>query len=172
MLDKKTISYAFIAGIANVLIALTCIIYYSVVPVRYIITFDAGVGVFADGQKLITQKVVGGQMPILPNTPVLEDCRYMYIFDGYDTSVDIANSNRRYVAQYKVVAEIRYSIKYDANGGVYKDNGNKPYIIYQLTYQEKSPTPIPTREGFTFVGYDIEIPDLVTASATYVAQWE
>ena len=64
----------------------------------------------------------------------------------------------------------RYTVIYKdgVDGTVFEDqvNPNIPYGQNTPTY-----TP-PEREGYTFVGWDKEVADIVTEDATYVAQWK
>ncbi|MGM9662290.1 MAG: S-layer homology domain-containing protein [Oscillospiraceae bacterium] len=75
----------------------------------------------------------------------------------------------------KTVVEIfyarnTYTVTYDLNGG----STTSPKTSFTgVKYGADTPTiNNPTKEGYTFVGWDKEIARTVTASITYTAQWE
>ena len=124
---------------------------------QYTITFDT-----AGGSKIapITQDY--GTSITAPANPTREG----YTFMGWDkeTPATMPADNVTITAQWEIN---RYTITFDTNGGNEIDSITQDYG-----------TPItapadPTREGYTFIGWDREIPTTMPAeNMTVTAQWE
>ncbi|MBR3768605.1 MAG: InlB B-repeat-containing protein [Clostridia bacterium] len=91
--------------------------------------------------------------------------------------------------EYKLVIEHanselhlhHYSVKYDVNGGAFKDNEDPGTEIYSSATAVKATKNIPVRDGYVFAGWKlgdkIFAPDAIVTSSissplTLVAQWE
>ena len=124
---------------------------------QYTITFDT-----AGGSKIapITQDY--GTSITAPANPTREG----YTFIGWDKEIPatMPADNVTITAQWEIN---RYTITFDTNGGNEIDSITQDYD-----------TPItapadPTREGYTFIGWDREIPTTMPAeNITVTAQWE
>ena len=124
---------------------------------QYTITFDT-----AGGSKIapITQDY--GTSITAPANPTREG----YTFMGWDKEIPatMPADNVTITAQWEIN---RYTITFDTNGGNEIDSITQDYD-----------TPItapadPTREGYTFIGWDREIPTTMPAeNMTVTAQWE
>ena len=124
---------------------------------QYTITFDT-----AGGSKIapITQDY--GTSITAPANPTREG----YTFMGWDKEIPatMPEDNVTITAQWEIN---RYTITFDTNGGNEIDSITQDYD-----------TPItapadPTREGYTFIGWDREIPTTMPAeNMTVTAQWE
>ena len=124
---------------------------------QYTITFDT-----AGGSKIapITQDY--GTSITAPANPTREG----YTFMGWDKEIPatMPADNVTITAQWEIN---RYTITFDTNGGNEIDSITQDYG-----------TPItapadPTREGYTFIGWDREIPTTMPAeNMTVTAQWE
>ena len=122
---------------------------------RYTMTFNANGGV---GGKTVIQDY-GSQL----SAPTVT--REGYTFTGWSPSVPstVPAGNATYRAQWQVN---RYSITFDANGGV----GGKTVLG---SYGSWLSAPTVTRTGYTFVGWSPSVPSAVPAeNATYTAQWQ
>lgn len=67
-----------------------------------------------------------------------------------------------------ITVSVPVSVVYDLNGGTSSET-------LSYTVKNGDPTPTiadPTKEGYTFTGWDPEISETVTADVTYTAQWE
>ena len=124
---------------------------------QYTITFDT-----AGGSEIapITQDY--GMSVTAPADPIREG----YTFIGWDKDVPstVPATDMTITAQWKIN---QYTITFDTNGGNEIDSITQDYG-----------TPItapadPTREGYTFIGWDREIPTTMPAeNMTVTAQWE
>ena len=122
---------------------------------RYTMTFNANGGV---GGKTVIQDYGS---PLSAPTVTREG----YTFTGWSPSVPstVPAGNATYRAQWQVN---RYSITFDANGGV----GGK---TVSGNYGSWLSAPTVTRTGYTFVGWSPSVPSTVPAeNATYTAQWQ
>ena len=122
---------------------------------RYTMTFNANGGV---GGKTVIQDYGS---PLSAPTVTREG----YTFTGWSPSVPstVPAGNATYRAQWQVN---RYSITFDANGGV----GGKTVLG---SYGSWLSAPTVTRTGYTFVGWSPSVPSTVPAeNATYTAQWQ
>ena len=124
---------------------------------RYTITFDA-----AGGSEIapITQDY--GTAIVSPADPTREG----YTFIGWDKAIPqtMPAENMTVTAQWEIN---RYTITFDAAGG-----SEIAPITQDYGTNIASPAD-PTREGYTFIGWDREIPETMPAeNMTVAAQWE
>ena len=127
---------------------------------RYTMTFNANGGV---GGKTVIQDY--GSPLSAPTVTPPTVTREGYTFTGWSPSVPstVPAGNATYRAQWQVN---RYSITFDANGGV----GGK---TVSGNYGSWLSAPTVTRTGYTFVGWSPSVPSAVPAeNATYTAQWQ
>ncbi|MBR4727031.1 MAG: InlB B-repeat-containing protein [Clostridia bacterium] len=96
--------------------------------------------------------------------------------DGYHTDVD----NPDYLAEDVIAADgstvlkvfyarNEYNVTFDANGGelALPEDASATYLYGQTLLEPEDPT----REGYTFAGWDPDLVRVVTADADYTAQW-
>ena len=122
---------------------------------KYTVTFVLG-----NGEADIQQELEYGAKITVP-TPT----RLGYTFKGWDVRVPetVPANDVTAVAQWEVN---KYSV-------VFKLDNGEADIQEELEYGAKITVPTPIRLGYTFKGWDIEVPKTVPASdVTAVAQWE
>ena len=124
---------------------------------RYTITFDT-----AGGSEIapITQDY--GTQIAAPANPT----RKGYTFKGWDKEIPetMPAENITVTAQWEIN---RYTITFDTNGG------SEIAPITQDYGTEITAPDNPTREGYTFIGWDRDIPEIMPAeNITVTAQWE
>lgn len=114
-----------------------------------------------NGTVLSTVKVVEGQTVVAPQNPA----RIGYTFTGWDKDItQPITEETTFTAQYTINT---YSVKFvDYNGQVLKTIS----ITYGETI-ESSDIPKPTREGYTFTGWDKDITQPITAEITFIANY-
>ena len=129
---------------------------WEAVPVLYSIIFDDNGG-FGGENQLVLEGVV-------PTAPIV-------IKDGFDfvrwdpEVIVAATENTTYTAVWEALP-VLYSINFDANGGV---GGN----VQRVAEGDFPTIPAdPTREGYTFMGWDPEVIVAATENTTYTAVWE
>ncbi len=132
-----------------------------------------------DGTILKTEQVEYGTLPqYTGNTPVKEsDEKYQYSFDKWTPSVSVVTGVAEYTAVFTQSDLSEYTITYDANGGE-----NAPQSQTKNPNQTiKLSSTIPTREGYTFAGWNNIFEGTVyqvggdystNLSVTMVAMWE
>ena len=120
----------------------------------YTMTFDANGGLGSTS----SSKAYGTQL----TTPVVT--REGYTFDKWLPTVPstVPGNNETYVAQWTLNS---YLISFDANGGTGGTSG-------PMAYDSDLTPPAVARIGYTFMGWEPEVPPSVPASdAIYTAQW-
>ena len=137
-------------------------------PLKYSVTLDVNGGVINNS---ITEYVYG-EGAALPSASDMT--KEGYTFGGWYTSSDFSGSivtnidatdrgNKTYYAKWIVN---KYTITFDTNGGSNVDSITQDYgstITKPLD---------PTREGYTFIGWDISIPNTMPAyDMTIKAKW-
>lgn len=116
-----------------------------------------------DGQVLQSVKVKHGAMPTYNGTPVkAADKTYSYTFSSWDKAIAVCKENATYTAVY-TKAYIEYTITFDfAN--------DEPALASTYHYGDDVTVPAdPTKEGYTFMGWDKDISDKCQGSETYTA---
>jgi uncharacterized repeat protein (TIGR02543 family) len=124
---------------------------------QYTITFDSNGGSEIDS---ITQDY--NTIVIAPEDPTREG----YTFLGWDQEipVTIAANDDTITAQWQIN---QYTITFDSNGGTQIDFIKQDYNTLVLSPED------PTREGYTFLGWDQEIPETIPSyDLTLTANWE
>jgi len=124
---------------------------------QYIITFDANGGTPVD--KITSD--FDSEIPI-PEDPT----RTGYTFVGWDPElpIRIPSENLRLIAKWQIN---QYTINFDANGGTPVDKITADFDSVVLIPAD------PTRTGYTFVGWDPELPIRIPSeNSTLVAQWD
>lgn len=145
---------------------ITYISYGTGMKTRYTIDFNPNGGRFIDGETSTKRLTVEEYV-----TPELENpVRDGYIFAGWDQTVMPAQSNKTYTAVWKSNNPQKYNITFDANGGTFEDGSSTKTQTVEEGNKPTEPK-APTRDGYTFVGWDSEI-SLVTGNKTYKAVWE
>lgn len=133
---------------------------------RYTIDFNPNGGRFIDGETSTKRLTVEEYV-----TPELADpVRDGYTFAGWDQTVMPAQSNKTYTAVWKSNNPQKYTITFDANGGTFEDGSMTKTQTLEEGSRPSEPKS-PTKNGYTFVGWDSEI-SLVTGNKTYKAVWE
>lgn len=125
-------------------------------PNPYTMIFDANGG---DGGKMVTQNF--GTVLKEPSVT-----RTGYTFTGWMPSVPstVPASNVTYTAQWKIN---QYTVAFDSAGGTTVSPITQDYAT------AITPPEIPTREGYTFMGWTPSVPSTMpTANTTCVAQWK
>ncbi len=119
---------------------------------------------YADGQgnTLHTDKVNHGQAaPVYADKPTREG----YTFKGWDKTVPAAiTEDITITAQWEVIT---YTVKYVDGQGKTLHTDTVEHGKAAPAYNDK-----PTREGFTFQGWDKTLPETITADITLTALWE
>lgn len=145
---------------------ITYISYGTGMKTRYTIDFNPNGGKFIDGETSTKRLTVEEYV-----TPELENpVRDGYTFAGWDQTVMPAQSNKTYTAVWKSNNPQKYNITFDANGGTFEDGSSTKTQTVEEGNKPTEPK-APTRDGYTFVGWDSEI-SLVTGNKTYKAVWE
>lgn len=120
----------------------------------------------------------GEDEPTTDVTPTkADDDDYTYKFAGWDRSED-ENGNVTYTATYTATPRAKYTVTY--TDGVDGEEVFADQVTGSLLSGTATPAFVdgegnavsPTREGYTFIGWDPEVADTVTGNATYTAQWE
>ncbi|MCU7975213.1 InlB B-repeat-containing protein [Shewanella sp. SW36] len=130
---------------ANITSALTVTAQYS--QNVYVVSF-----VDAEGQLLSTQKIIHGQAATAPAVPTREG----YTFTGWDVSFANITSALTVTAQY---SQNVYVVSFvDAEGQLLSTQ--------QITHGRAATAPaVPTREGYTFTGWDVSFINVTSALA-------
>ena len=145
---------------------ITYISYGTGMKTRYTIDFNPNGGKFIDGETSTKRLTVEEYV-----TPELENpVRDGYTFAGWDQTVMPAQSNKTYTAVWKSNNPQKYNVTFDANGGTFEDGSSTKTQTVEEGNKPTEPK-APTRDGYTFVGWDSEI-SLVTGNRTYKAVWE
>ncbi len=114
-----------------------------------------------DGTELKTDIVKNGSDATAPENPTRDG----YTFVGWDFNFTKVKSNLTVTAQYEAISATTYTVKFvDYDGTELKtENVNEGG---SATAPEN-----PTREGYTFTGWDVEF-DNITSDLTVTAQYE
>ena len=140
---------------------------YLAVPAaaEYTVTYTDGANgaVFADQTYTVKE---GDPTPAFVGKPTREG----YAFTGWKPEVAATvTANATYTAQWeKAIPEYTVTYTDGAEGEAFVDQN--------YTVKEGSATPAfvgkPTRENYTFTGWEPEVAETVTADVTYTAQWK
>lgn len=127
----------------------------------YNATFDAGEGVFADGTSVKVVPTVYGEEIAIPESPVREG----YVFVMWDPEPGIIDIEDVYFEAIYAVKETTIT---------FADTGDT--IIEPITGDYGTPItaeiPDPVKQGYTFVGWDTQIPATMPAEdMTITAMW-
>ena len=125
--------------------------YYAVVP-YYTVTF-----VGWDGTVLKTQSVPEGSNATAPSAPA----RIGHTFSGWDKAYTNITSDLTVTAQYTI----------DKHKVTFKDWDGTVLKTEDVEYGSSANPPTPTREGYTFVGWDKEYTN-ITYDVTITAQYK
>ena len=128
----------------------------------YKITFDCDGGKFDDG-KSSKEMVYSYNEKVTISDPTKEG----YIFVGWSSDLENATSNKTYKALWEKI--ITYKITFDAGSGIFSDSKNK--IVQTLKKGEMPSVDDPTREGYTFEGWDSAI-ESASCDKVYTAKWK
>ena len=130
---------------------------------KHWVTWDANGGLFADGSTTQTTSLAVGATITHPANPTREG----YTFTGWSpTTSTVGDEDITFVAQWQVNT---YTVTWNANGGKF---GNETSVKQSYPYGATITAPTPTRTGYTFAGWDSEVPATMPASdLTYNAQW-
>ena len=135
----------------------------------------------------VTATTINAQYTKEYNVPI-DPAKEGYTFTGWNKVIDgeatnlpgnlgVAGSAKvmplggeEYYATWEVN---EYKLVYRANGGTYGDAANKEYLVAYGTANADMPVPAePTREGYSFNGYNAELPETMPAQqVNMVAQW-
>ena len=119
-----------------------------------------------DGSELATQTVAYGETPAYTGTPSrVATAEYTYTFNAWSPAVVAVEGDATYTAQYNEIPNI-YTITFNTNGGSEVASITKEYgsVIEEVE--------TPTRTGYTFGGWDVEIPTTMPAeNMTITASW-
>ena len=138
------------ASFVNITSALTVTAQYS--QNVYVVSF-----VDADGQLLSTQQITHGRAATAPTAPVREG----FTFSGWDVSFA------------KVTAAITVKAQYSQNiyAVSFVDADGQPLSTQQIIHGQAAIAPaVPTREGYTFTGWDVSFAN-ITSALTVTAQY-
>lgn len=116
-----------------------------------------------DGKVLRSIKVKHGAMPVYEVTPIkAADKTYTYEFKSWDKEIVVCKEHATYTAVY-TAKYIDYTITFDfANG--------EDALTTNYHYGDPVTVPAnPTKEGYTFLGWDKEIAATCDGNATYTA---
>ena len=116
-----------------------------------------------DGTVLQSGKVKHGATPSYSGTPEKEaDKTYTYAFKSWDKELAAANGDVTYTAEYDKIY-IEYMITFDLANG-------EESVVATCHYGDPVTVPAnPTKEGYTFLGWDKEIAATCDGNATYTA---
>ncbi len=90
---------------------------YTKTKNSYTITWNAGDGLFPNGQKEMTTTVEYGQIPTAPATPVKEDGQSIWSFGGWDVDLAAVTGAAVYTAEYIEGEPVKYTVTwYDEDG--------------------------------------------------------
>lgn len=130
---------------------------------KHWVTWDANGGLFADGSTTQTTSLAVGATITHPANPTREG----HTFTGWlPTTSTVGDEDITFVAQWQVNT---YTVTWNANGGKF---GNETSVEQSYLYGATITAPTPTRTGYTFAGWDSEVPTTMPAShLTYNAQW-
>ena len=126
---------------------------------KYTVTFKNG------DEVLQTSEVEYGTVPTYTGkTPEkTETAQYTYTFAGWDVTPVAVTGNATYTATFTETVRT-YTVQFvEADGTVISSE--------TYNYGDTVVAPTPTKEGFTFNGWDKEVATTVTGSATYTATW-
>jgi hypothetical protein len=152
-------------------------VYSSTIKVPYTITFDAGDGYFAGGQKTIEQVYACGEMIVPPADPVRDDdVVYRYVFIGWQPALPYGTTvseDCTYTASYRT---IRIDGTLEETGIIVSDGtkeedinvGSIPGYTYALVGEKSVPTLTVTGNGLTFSGTSSEVCVFIESSAANV----
>jgi len=145
---------------------------WEALPTLYTITYTDGVDdevVFADQSYTVEE---GSETPEFDGTP----SRDGYTFEGWNPDVaDNVTGNVTYTAQWEAIIVIPDPVYYTVT---YTDGVDDEVVFADQSYtvEEGSETPefdgTPSRDGYTFEGWNPDVADNVTGNVTYTAQWE
>ena len=130
---------------------------------KHWVTWDANGGLFADGSATKTDFFTVGATITHPANPTREG----WTFTGWAPETNtMPNEDIAFVAQWQVNT---FTVTWNANGGKF---GNETSVEQSYPYGATITAPTPTRIGYTFAGWDSEVPATMPASnLTYNAQW-
>ena len=120
--------------------------------------------------------------PVAPQSTIFKTTDGIWEFVGYDAeSKTINNADIEFVGTWRFVPNgtgggttptEKYTVTY--TDGVDDEVVFEDQVTSDLASGEKTPefNGTPTRKGYTFVGWNPEVAETVTATATYTAQWK
>ena len=144
---------------------------------KYTVTYTDGVDDEVVFEDQVTSDLAGGEKtPEFVGTPT----RKGYTFVGWNPEVaETVTATATYTAQWKkdetgggTTPTEKYTVTY--TDGVDDEVVFEDQVTSDLASGEKTPefNGTPTRKGYTFVGWNPEVAETVTATATYTAQWK
>ncbi|MBQ3253910.1 MAG: InlB B-repeat-containing protein, partial [Acholeplasmatales bacterium] len=119
-----------------------------------------------DGSELAKQTVKYGETPAYTGTPSrVATAEYTYTFNAWSPAVVAVEGDATYTAQYNEIPNI-YTITFNTNGGSEIASITQEYGTAIESVES------PTRKGYTFGGWDVEIPTTMPAEdITITAIW-
>ena len=154
-----------ISGEPTVTVDRDVTLYAVWVEQTYTVTLNANNGMFADEAETKTIEDVKGEY-----SPMDVPIREGYIFVGWNKSDDATTGNATVIVDqdvtlYAIWIEQTYTVILSANNGMFADETETKTI--ESVKGEYSPTDVPVREGYVFVGWN-ETDDATTGNATVI----
>jgi uncharacterized repeat protein (TIGR02543 family) len=134
---------------------------------QYKVVFNGNGGALGDrALPSVTNTLNYGSAIVVPTA-----ARAGYTFMGWvpDVAATVPANDVTYTAQWRVN---QYAVVFEGNGGSLGE-GDQQRIDAVQDYGTAIVPPVPTRTGYTFIGWDPALPETVTdAHVTYRAQWQ
>ena len=136
----------------------------------YTVTFKAAGGSWQDGTTEKVQTVAEGNAATAPAEPTRDG----FTFDGWDVNFNNVTSNLTVTAKWKENAPPpaeTFTVTFKAAGGTWTDGTTADKQVTVDKGQAATAPDVPTRDGFTFDGWDPEDFSNITSNLTVTAQW-
>ena len=131
--------------------------------IDYTITYNLNGGTYNETTGNISREVEYDTMPE-DITPTREH----YTFEGWTPTLAVATENQTYTALWEPVT---YTYIFELEGG--NIDGDTDDVELSGTYNTNSSTPQdPTKEHYTFEGWDLEVPSTFEGNKTFIATWK